>query len=47
MFASGPFPELLNHGRHWLGGFALALVMMGVGAALAGRVAAVARRDAL
>ncbi|MCX4148164.1 sterol desaturase family protein [Paraburkholderia madseniana] len=34
MFASGQFPELLNHVRHWLGGFALALVMMGVGAAL-------------
>ncbi|MGE8490149.1 MAG: sterol desaturase family protein [Paraburkholderia nemoris] len=34
MFASGPFSELLHHASHWLGGFALALLMMGVGGAL-------------
>ena len=34
MFASSPFPELLRHATHWLGGYALALVMMAVGAAL-------------
>ncbi|WP_259460680.1 hypothetical protein [Paraburkholderia sp. BL23I1N1] len=34
MFASSPFPELLNHARQWLHGYALALVMMTVGAVL-------------
>jgi sterol desaturase/sphingolipid hydroxylase (fatty acid hydroxylase superfamily) len=34
MFASSPFPELLDHASHWLGGYALALVMMAVGAML-------------
>ncbi|CAB3639955.1 hypothetical protein LMG24238_00178 [Paraburkholderia sediminicola] len=34
MFASGGFSELLHHASHWLGAFALALLMMGVGGAL-------------
>ncbi|MFM0361586.1 sterol desaturase family protein [Paraburkholderia sediminicola] len=34
MFASSPFPALLHHVTHWLGGYALVLVMMVAGAAL-------------
>ncbi|EIF34593.1 sterol desaturase [Burkholderia sp. Ch1-1] len=34
MFASSPLPDLLNHSSLWLRAYALALVMMAVGAAL-------------